>query len=59
MIEIKKAADDGSFMDVTIKGNAEDVAMEYAALTLKLKKEFYHIYDRAIWYLKHVEEDPE
>ena len=59
MINIKKVADDSSCMDVTIKGNAEDIAMEYAVLTLKLKKEFYHIYDRAIWYVNHVEEDPE
>ena len=48
MIIIKQCEDENNKMDVFIKGNAEDVANEYAALTFWLKNKYKHIYDRAM-----------
>ena len=39
----------GDTSDFKISGNAEEVAREYAALTLALKDKYYPIYDYALW----------
>ena len=54
MIIIKKNVDDPSTMSITINGNAEDIAQEYVALTLKLNDEYPVVLDRAQWYLNDV-----
>ena len=52
MITIKRA--DNKMMDVHIKGNAEDIANEYAALTYWLMTKYPMIFDRASDYLERV-----
>lgn len=56
MIIIKKNVDDPSTMSITINGNAEDIAQEYVALTLKLNDEYPRVLDRAQWYLDDIME---
>lgn len=56
MIIIKKNVDDPSTMSITINGNAEDIAQEYVALTLKLNDEYPLVLDRAQWYLDDIME---
>ena len=51
MIIIKKNVEDPSTMSITINGNAEEIAQEYVALTLKLNDEYPMILSRAQWYL--------
>ena len=51
MIYIKKNEDDSSTMTITLSGNAEEVAQEYVALTLKLQDTYPSVLDRANWYL--------
>lgn len=51
MIIIKKNKDDSSTMTITLNGNAEDIAQEYVALTLKLNDEYPVVLSRARWYL--------
>ena len=51
MINIIRSFKDPDKMDIKIQGNAEEIAQEFAALTLKLKREFPMILDRATWYL--------
>lgn len=51
MIIIKKNKDDSSTMTITLNGNAEDIAQEYVALTLKLNDEYPVVLSRAQWYL--------
>lgn len=50
MITIKR--DDNKMMNVNIKGNAEDIANEYAALTYWLMTKHSMIFDRASDYLE-------
>ena len=54
MIRIERDNDSKNTMNVSIVGNAEDVAAEYAALTLKLKQEYSHVWDRAMYYVERV-----
>lgn len=52
MIMINSEGDTSNF---TISGNAEEVAREYASLTLALKDKYYHIYDYALWLIQNEE----
>ena len=52
MIMINSEGDTSNF---TVSGNAEEVAREYAALTLALKDKYYHIYDYALWLIQNEE----
>lgn len=54
MITIKRNEDIKNTMDISIVGNAEDVAKEYAALTLKLMQSYGPIWDRAMTYVERV-----
>lgn len=54
MIVIKKNQDDTNTMTVHLEGNAEEVAQEYVALTLKLHDEYPIVLDRANWYLEDI-----
>lgn len=49
----------GDTSDFKISGNAEEVAREYAALTLALKDKYYHIYDYALWLINNEESKEE
>ena len=51
MILIQKNNDGSNTMTITLNGNAEEVAQEYAALTLKLNDMYPIVLDRAQWYL--------
>ena len=51
MIKITKNKDGSGTMTIDIKGNAEEIAQEYVALTLKLNDIHPIILDRAQWYL--------
>lgn len=51
MIYIQKNEDDSNTMTITLSGNAEEVAQEYVALTLKLQGTYPAVLDRANWYL--------
>lgn len=51
MIVIQKNQDNSNTMTITLNGNAEEVAQEYVALTLKLHDEYPVVLDRAQWYL--------
>lgn len=55
MIHIEKNKDDSCTMSITLMGNAEDVAQEYVALTLKLNEEYPVVLDRANWYLEDIQ----
>lgn len=44
MIQIHSEGDTSNFK---VSGNAEEIAREYASLTLALKDKYYHIYDYA------------
>ena len=52
MIKITKNMDGPDTMAIEIKGNAEDIAQEYVALTLELHDTYPIILDRAQWYLE-------
>lgn len=52
MITIVRDADNRDLMNVTIKGNAEDIAKEYAVLTLKLMQKYGPVWDRAMDYVE-------
>ena len=54
MITIKRNEDNKNTMNISIVGNAEDVAAEYAALTLKLMREYSTVWDRAMYYVERV-----
>lgn len=54
MILIQKNNDRSNTMTITLNGNAEELAQEYVALTLKLHDEFPVVLDRANWYLEHI-----
>ena len=54
MIYIQKNEDDSNTMTVTLSGNAEEVAQEYVALTLKLNDTYPVVLDRANWYLEDI-----
>ena len=54
MIRIKRNEDNKDTMVISIVGNAEDVAAEYAALTLKLMQEYRPVWDRAMDYVERV-----
>ena len=56
MIIIKKNEDGSNTMTVTLNGNAEEIAQEYVALTLKLNDMYPAILDRAQWYLDDIME---
>lgn len=51
MIRIEHSNNSKNTMNVSIVGSAEDVAKEYAALTLKLMREFGPVWDRAMDYV--------
>ena len=53
---IIKNVNDHTLMDIELKGDAESIAQEYAALTLKLSDEFPIVLDRAQWYLDDIME---
>jgi len=55
MIHIEKNKDDSCTMTITLEGNAEEVAQEYVALTLKLNDEYPIVLDRANWYLEDIQ----
>ena len=55
MIHIEKNKDDSCTMTITLYGNAEEVAQEYVALTLKLNDEYPVVLDRANWYLEDIQ----
>lgn len=60
MITIKRNEDNKNTMDVSIVGNAEDVACEYAALTLKLMHQYGPVFDRAMDYVDRImKEEPD
>lgn len=52
MILVQKNNDNSNTMTITINGNAEEVAQEYVAITLKLHDEYPVVLDRANWYLE-------
>ena len=52
MIRVDTEGDTSNF---TVKGNAEEIAREYASLTLALKDKYYHIYDYALWLIQQEE----
>lgn len=54
MILIQKNNDRSNTMTITLNGNAEEVAQEYVALTLKLHDDFPVVLDRANWYLEDI-----
>lgn len=54
MILVQKNNDNSNTMTLTINGNAEEVAQEYVAITLKLRDEYPAILDRANWYLEYI-----
>lgn len=54
MIYIQKNEDDSNTMTITLSGNAEEVAQEYVALTLKLHDTYPVVLDRANWYLEDI-----
>ena len=54
MIRNELDNDSKNTMKVSIVGNAEDVAAEYAALTLKLMQEYGPIWNRAMDYVERV-----
>lgn len=56
MIKIIKNVYDHTLMDIELKGDAESIAKEYVALTLKLHDEFPIVLDRAQWYLEDIME---
>ena len=54
MIEVHKNEPYDGTMTISLYGNAEEVAQEYVALTLKLHDEYPVVLDRAQWYLEDV-----
>lgn len=54
MIYIQKNEDDSNTMTITLSGNAEKVAQEYVALTLKLHDTYPVVLDIANWYLEDI-----
>ena len=54
MIYIQRNKDDSNTMTITLSGNAEEVAQEYVALTLKLHDTYPVVLDRANWYLEDI-----
>lgn len=52
MILVQKNNDNSNTMTITLNGNAEEVAQEYVAITLKLHDEYPMVLDRANWYLE-------
>lgn len=54
MIEVHKNRDNSNTMTITLNGNAEEVAQEYVAITLKLHDEYPVVLDRANWYLEDI-----
>lgn len=54
MILIHKNNDGSNTMTITLNGNAEEVAQEYVALTLKLHDDYPIVLDCAQWYLDEI-----
>ena len=54
MIHVEKNNDNSNTMTITLNGNAEEVAQEYVALTLKLNDNYPIVLDRAQWYLEDI-----
>lgn len=52
MIHIERDPMDHASMRIDLKGNAEEIAQEYVALTLGLNDEYPIILKRAQWYLE-------
>lgn len=52
MIQINSIGDTSN---LKVSGNAEEIAREYASLTLILKDKHYHIYDYALWLIQNEE----
>ena len=55
MIYIEKNRDGSNTMTITLNGNAEEVAQEYVALTLKLNDAYPMVLKRAQWYLEDID----
>ena len=56
MIKIIKNVNDPTLMDIELKGDADSIAQEYVALTLKLNDEFPIVLDIAQWYLNDIKD---
>ena len=54
MIHVEKNNDNSNTMTITLNGNAEEIAQEYVALTLKLNDNYPIVLDRAQWYLEDI-----
>lgn len=54
MIQVEKNKPYDGTMTISLYGNAEEVAQEYVALTLKIHDEYPMILDRAQWYLEDI-----
>ena len=54
MIHVQKNNDNSNTMTITVNGNAEEVAQEYVAITLKLHDKCPEVLDRANWYLEDI-----
>ena len=57
MILTKKNNDIDNSFTVSLRGNAEEIACEYVAITLKLRDEYPAILDRAQFYMEHIIEE--
>ena len=55
MIHIERNDDESNTMTITLNGNAEEIAQEYVALTLKLNDAYPVVLDRAQWYLDDID----
>ena len=55
MIKVEQNSKDHTLMDIVLKGNGEQVAQEYVALTMKLADEFPVVLERAQWYLEDIQ----
>lgn len=54
MIHIERCKDDPALMQIDLQADAETIAQEYVALTLKLLENYPRILDRAQWYLEDI-----
>ena len=56
MIKIHRNEDDPTTMTIDLNGDAETIAQEYVALTLRLNDSFPYVLDRAQWYLEDIKD---
>ena len=55
MIKVEQNSKDHTLMDIVLKGNGEQMAQEYVALTMKLADELPVVLERAQWYLEDIQ----